>query len=214
MVAGEGFEPHDLRVMSPTSYQLLHPAIYKLYAVYYKIYLGRLQHFSCWCRKPGLNRYATHVARDFKSRASANSAIPAERPSSEHAYYITPRRLCQPPFSNLPLNVHRKAALPIRRAYQILRSASVFMRIISLNMRGIHLPIRRASDTVRCLSRDERRTGKYAVVYHRPHYFRQLPILCTAAYKFRRRHLRPSGWRCYPAPKYWGSGDYFLFPQT
>ena len=27
MVAGEGFEPSDLRVMSPTSYQLLHPAV-------------------------------------------------------------------------------------------------------------------------------------------------------------------------------------------
>ena len=28
MVAGVGLEPHDLRVMSPTSYQLLHPAIF------------------------------------------------------------------------------------------------------------------------------------------------------------------------------------------
>ena len=27
-VAGVGLEPHDLRVMSPTSYQLLHPAMY------------------------------------------------------------------------------------------------------------------------------------------------------------------------------------------
>ena len=27
LVAGVGFEPHDLRVMSPTSYQLLYPAI-------------------------------------------------------------------------------------------------------------------------------------------------------------------------------------------
>ena len=27
LVAGVGLEPHDLRVMSPTSYQLLHPAI-------------------------------------------------------------------------------------------------------------------------------------------------------------------------------------------
>ena len=30
-----------------------------------------------WCRKPGSNRYETHVSRDFKSRASTNSAIPA-----------------------------------------------------------------------------------------------------------------------------------------
>ena len=27
VVAGVGFEPHDLRVMSPTSYRLLYPAI-------------------------------------------------------------------------------------------------------------------------------------------------------------------------------------------
>ena len=27
LVAGVGLEPHDLRVMSPTSYQLLHPAM-------------------------------------------------------------------------------------------------------------------------------------------------------------------------------------------
>ena len=37
LVAGVGLEPHDLRVMSPTSYQLLYPAM--------------------WCRKPGSNRY-------------------------------------------------------------------------------------------------------------------------------------------------------------
>ena len=28
LVAGRGLEPPDLRVMSPTSYQLLYPAIY------------------------------------------------------------------------------------------------------------------------------------------------------------------------------------------
>ena len=28
MVAGVGLEPHDLRVMSPTSYRLLYPAIW------------------------------------------------------------------------------------------------------------------------------------------------------------------------------------------
>ena len=31
MVAGEGLEPLDLRVMSPTSYQLLYPAIYRIW---------------------------------------------------------------------------------------------------------------------------------------------------------------------------------------
>ena len=30
LVAGVGLEPHDLRVMSPTSCQLLYPAIYKI----------------------------------------------------------------------------------------------------------------------------------------------------------------------------------------
>ena len=31
MVAGVGLEPHDPRVMSPTSYQLLYPAIYRIW---------------------------------------------------------------------------------------------------------------------------------------------------------------------------------------
>ena len=31
LVAGVGLEPHDLRVMSPTSYQLLYPAIYEIW---------------------------------------------------------------------------------------------------------------------------------------------------------------------------------------
>ena len=34
LVAGVGLEPHDLRVMSPTSYQLLHPAISALQPLY------------------------------------------------------------------------------------------------------------------------------------------------------------------------------------
>ena len=38
LVAGVGFEPHDLRVMSPTSYQAALPR-------------------DIWCRKPGSNRY-------------------------------------------------------------------------------------------------------------------------------------------------------------
>ena len=62
LVAGVGFEPHDLRVMSPTSYQAALPR---------DIIKGK------WCRKPGSNRYAIFIAQDFKSRASANSAIPA-----------------------------------------------------------------------------------------------------------------------------------------
>ena len=31
LVAGVGLEPHGLRVMSPTSYQLLYPAIYEIW---------------------------------------------------------------------------------------------------------------------------------------------------------------------------------------
>ena len=56
----------DLRVMSPTSYQLLHPAIsYQIIILQY------------WCRRPGSNRYGYHYPQDFKSWASANSATPA-----------------------------------------------------------------------------------------------------------------------------------------
>ena len=62
LVAGVGLEPHDLRVMSPTSCQLLYPAIYKI---------------EKWCRTPGSNRYGMLLPRDFKSRASAYSATPA-----------------------------------------------------------------------------------------------------------------------------------------
>ena len=91
MVAGMGFEPHDFRVMSPTSYQAALPR---------DIHCAR----ASWCRKPGSNRYDTHVSRDFKSRASANSAIPAKpifstalrNPFlSSHIYYSTEKDLCQ-----------------------------------------------------------------------------------------------------------------------
>ena len=47
VVAGVGFEPHDLRVMSPTSYRLLYPAIldckYTDYFLICKFYLQKLQ---------------------------------------------------------------------------------------------------------------------------------------------------------------------------
>ena len=61
LVAEVGFEPHDLRVMSPTSYQA---ALLRDIRKY-------------WCRKRESNPYDTFVSRDFKSRASANSATPA-----------------------------------------------------------------------------------------------------------------------------------------
>ena len=50
--------------MSPTSYQLLHPAsIYVLFL---------------WCRRSESNRYDQSRSQDFKSCASASSATPAQ----------------------------------------------------------------------------------------------------------------------------------------
>ena len=40
-----------------------------------------------WCRKPGSNRYEGLSSRDFKSRASTCSAIPANDCSIILAYY-------------------------------------------------------------------------------------------------------------------------------
>ena len=62
LVAGVGFEPHDLRVMSPTSYLAALPRDMKF-----------------WCRRTGSNRHGDHSPRDFKSRVSANSTTPAYR---------------------------------------------------------------------------------------------------------------------------------------
>ena len=49
LVAGVGFEPHDLRVMSPTSYRLLYPAIfdckYTDYFLICKFLLQKVQNF-------------------------------------------------------------------------------------------------------------------------------------------------------------------------
>ena len=89
-LAGMGFEPHDLRVMSPTSYQAALPR---------DIQIGRRCHPFCtngWCRWPVSNRYDTFVSRDFKSRASANSATPATYISVRAYYYITNYSPCQP----------------------------------------------------------------------------------------------------------------------
>ena len=60
--AGKGFEPHDLRVMSPTSYQTALP---------------RDIGIKLWCRRPGSNRHEGLISPDFKSGASAYSATPA-----------------------------------------------------------------------------------------------------------------------------------------
>ena len=58
LVAEMGFEPHDLRVMSPTSYQA---------APLRDIVVP----------EAGVEPVREKISRDFKSRASANSAIPA-----------------------------------------------------------------------------------------------------------------------------------------
>ena len=63
MVAGVGFEPHDLRVMSPTSYQAALPRDMK----------GKM------VPEAGIEPVRYKVSRDFKSRASANSATPANQ---------------------------------------------------------------------------------------------------------------------------------------
>ena len=58
MVAEKGFEPHDLRVMSPASYQT-----------------APLR--DILVPEAGVEPVRDKISRDFKSRASANSAIPA-----------------------------------------------------------------------------------------------------------------------------------------
>ena len=58
LVAGVGFEPHDLRVMSPTSYQTAPSR-------------------DIMVPEAGVEPVRESFSRDFKSRASANSAIPA-----------------------------------------------------------------------------------------------------------------------------------------
>ena len=58
LVAEMGFEPHDLRVMSPASYQT-----------------APLR--DIMVPEAGVEPVREKISRDFKSRASANSAIPA-----------------------------------------------------------------------------------------------------------------------------------------
>ncbi len=57
--------------MSPTSYQAA-----PLRDIEFGLSL--LPFSQNWCRKPGSNRYGMLVPRDFKSRASANFATPAQ----------------------------------------------------------------------------------------------------------------------------------------
>ena len=114
-----GFEPHDLRVMSPTSYQAALPRDIKLIGDHLT------SGFTVWCRKPGSNRYDTHVSRDFKSRASANSAIPANLSRAfliGHHLIISQRRAFVNPFYQKKKNKFSTAktssAKQNTRAYQ------------------------------------------------------------------------------------------------
>ena len=79
MVAEVGFEPHDLRVMSPTSCQT-----------------APLR--DIMVPEAGVEPVREKISRDFKSRASANSAIPAFATVCSYTllnYYITPTTKCQ-----------------------------------------------------------------------------------------------------------------------
>ena len=74
LVAGMGFEPHDLRVMSPTSYQAALPRDIK---------------FSReWVAGDRARTGTGSLPRDFKSRASACSATPAFRHAALSSAYI------------------------------------------------------------------------------------------------------------------------------
>ena len=84
LVAGVGFEPHDLRVMSPTSYQAALPRDMKL------------ENGAGSRDRTGTG----FLPRDFKSRASASSAIPANfqrrAPLQVPDNYSTKSYGCQP----------------------------------------------------------------------------------------------------------------------
>ena len=83
LVAEMGFEPHDLRVMSPTSYQT-----------------APLR--DIMVPEAGVEPVREKISRDFKSRASANSAIPAYATVCSYTlpnYYNTVHSDCQVFFS-------------------------------------------------------------------------------------------------------------------
>ena len=79
LVAEMGFEPHDLRVMSPASYQT-----------------APLR--DMMVPEAGVEPVREKISRDFKSRASANSAIPAFATVCSYTllnYYSTMAPKCQ-----------------------------------------------------------------------------------------------------------------------
>ena len=99
MVAGVGFEPHDLRVMSPTSYQAALPRDMEFMAAR----VGFEPRAYCEVvPEAGIEPVRDKISRDFKSRASASSAIPAclqrRAPLQVPIYYNIANRHCQPLF--------------------------------------------------------------------------------------------------------------------
>ena len=88
MVAEMGFEPHDLRVMSPTSCQT-----------------APLR--DIMVPEAGVEPVRDKISRDFKSRASANSAIPAYATVCSYTlpnYYSTMTIKCQDLFCKMSKN--------------------------------------------------------------------------------------------------------------
>ena len=85
LVAEMGFEPHDLRVMSPTSCQT-----------------APLR--DIMVPEAGVEPVRDKISRDFKSRASANSAIPASATVCSYTllnYYSTMHIKCQDLFCKM-----------------------------------------------------------------------------------------------------------------
>ena len=118
-----GFEPHDLRVMSPTSYQT-----------------APLR--DIMVPEAGVEPVRERISRDFKSRASANSAIPAYNdlfPTSP-LYYITSICESQYLFYDFSKKWKINIDIPAKIWYHILaRSLIIYYAPNRNNMRNTHL---------------------------------------------------------------------------
>ena len=101
MVAGEGLEPTTSGLWARRATNCSTPR--------YWFVCGK----TVWCRKPGLNRYERWVSRDFKSRASANSAIPAF-PLAVWQYTI------QTSFCQYRISIFRSIPMNIFESYCII----------------------------------------------------------------------------------------------
>ena len=101
LVAGEGLEPTTSGLWARRATNCSTPR--------YWFVCGK----TVWCRKPGLNRYERWVSRDFKSRASANSAIPAF-PLAVWQYTI------QTSFCQYRISIFRSIPMNIFESYCII----------------------------------------------------------------------------------------------